>query len=291
MKRRLITFVSFGVILTAFLQLSKDHLSDGYTQMSGVSHAHAAIAEKQIFGQVHYEQASSLPSQASLLVQLVDQTVAGSQKVVSETRSPASSSGKTEFKLPVDLNDLDNAHKYSLKARISVGDSLIYVSETPTMVDHKQAGYIMRLASIGQPMPIVNKQKGIVGSEWIAREINDIQISQGTNVSLTVNSSVQAPALGLDNSAAVSSRFSVNGSGGCNRFFSVALINENSNSLTFDPLGMTFISCPEVVTDQENRFVNMMSKVRSYEVDKDNTLNLKDQHNRVIARFVTNNSI
>lgn len=291
MKRRLITFVSLGVAFVAFLQLSKDQILTSYTDISGVSHAHAAMVERQIFGQVHYDQVNTLPSQANLLVQLIDQSAAGSQKVVSETRIPASNSGKTEFKLPVGVTDLNVGHKYSLKARISIGDSLIYVSEVPTIVDPKQSGYIMHLASIGQQPSQTAKPKSIAGSEWVAREINDVSVFQGSNISLTVNSSVQIPALGVDNSASVTNRYTVNGFGGCNRFFSIALINETSNSLTFDPLGMTFMSCPDAISTQENRFASMVSKVRSYEIDQDNTLNLKDEFNNVIARFVANNSI
>ncbi|UXM96269.1 META domain-containing protein [Bartonella sp. HY329] len=291
MKRQLITFASIGVALVAFLHLSKDHIMANYTEISGVGHAHAAGIEKQIFGQVHYDQASPLPSQANLLVQLIDQSTAGSQKVISEARIPASNSGKTEFKLPIELADLSRDHKYSLKARISIGDSLIYVSETPTIIDPKQSGYIMRLASIGQQESAPNQIKSLTGSEWIAREINNIQPPQGLNINFTISNPMQMPALGINNNSAVANHYIVNGSGGCNRFFSMALINEKKNTLTFDPLGMTFISCPETVTGQENRFVNMISKVRSYEIDKDNTLNLKDEYNHIIARFVTNNSI
>jgi len=66
----------------------------------------------------------------------------------------------------------------------------------------------------------------------------------------------------------------VNGSAGCNNYFST-YTTEEKGSLTFGPAGSTLIACAEPILTQEIKYLGNLSLVISYEID-DRTLMLKD---------------
>lgn len=289
MKRRLITVFFLGIALFAILRLSNSEFFSDYTEISAVSSAHANT-DRQIFGQVYYDKTNSIPNQANLTVQLIEQDHNGIEKVVNETHLTASPSGTTEFKLPIHINELKSKYTYSLKARITFGDSLIYVSETPTMISLQQSGYVIHLASIGQGQSITSQSNEIIGSKWVALEIDNVAVIEGTDINLTIDKA-QTPILGINNNTSITNHYNVSGSDGCNRFSSTAIVNESKQTLSFNPLGMTFMACAQALNQQEIHFANMISNVHSYAIDQDNILNLKDKYNKIIARFMANNSI
>jgi len=242
---------------------------------------------EHIHGQVIYQQRIALPPQALLLVQLVDVTHPDRpQEVVVEQRLALDDEVPVSFSLPLTLQELPKENLYALKAQISVGDSLWFVHNPPLALETDKSAYLLRLEMVAQNATNAPVKTGIEGRQWIADYIDGIAALDGVVVDMMIEDDIAA----LPNSATAGDkpfeRHSVTGSGGCNRYFSTALLDSQAH-LHFEPIGMTFMLCEEAISHQENRFVAMMAKVHRYLIDNSDHLYLMDENNQTIARFST----
>lgn len=77
----------------------------------------------------------------------------------------------------------------------------------------------------------------------------------------------------------------VSGSAGCNTYTGPATVDESGNTMTLGPdIASTMMACGEDVMSQEQRFLDGLTRVTSYEMAND-TLTLLDANDVAVAEF------
>jgi putative lipoprotein len=227
-----------------------------------------------VTGTVAYLQRSALPPDAIVHVQLQDVSAQDKPaRIVAEAKIPTE--GKQvpiAFRIPYAATDIDPAHRYVVRATISVGGKMIFTSTTAYPVI--TGGASTEVAIMVQPVsahPAAgsrHRPAKLEGREWSLVELG----GKPANASLDG----KTPNLLLN---ANDRRLS--GSGGCNRL--VGGYELRGQSLHFTPAGLTRMACPEHLMTQEQAFVTALQSTTSYRIVGD-TLELSDS-SQVLARF------
>lgn len=237
----------------------------------------------KIHGQVIYDQRAALPPQAMLVVQLAErERTSNLQKIIAENRLKITDHVPLDFTLPVTTGQLDKNFFYALQAKISVGDALWYVNETPMPVEPGRAGYLIRLTTVEDGSAEIADKNDIKGREWLAEDIFNNGIIDNSRITLFIENKAKP-----DPAGDIAKHYNASGSGGCNRYFTTATLNENDNTLAFGTPGMTFMACAEAISTQEARFVDMLSKVRAYRINERGILYLLDENRTPLSRFAS----
>ena len=93
--------------------------------------ASAAAREAMLMGTVNYRERMALPPNATVLVQLVDISLADAPaQVIAEDRITGATGGSIPYRLRFDQNMIKPRHTYALQARISDGDRLLFINTT-----------------------------------------------------------------------------------------------------------------------------------------------------------------
>jgi len=242
----------------------------------------AAALSEQIHGQVIYDARSALPPQAVLDVKLTATDSAGQQStaIIAETRQQLLGRSPLDWNLPIALSALAAQKSYSLQAKISGGDTLLFVNTAPMPVDRNRAAYIMRLEKLDSASGDKADTGSFIGQNWLAEILLGKAIKANSEISLYIDATARAdPAENVK-------RYPVSGSGGCNRYMGSAAIDETNKMLRFSPLAATFIACAPDIARQEADFIAAMDKVRGYKFDETGALYLLDEEQRPLARFI-----
>ncbi|KAA6204787.1 MAG: META domain-containing protein [Candidatus Tokpelaia sp.] len=241
----------------------------------------AAALSEQIHGQVIYDARSALTPQAVLDVKLTADDPAGQQSavIIAETRQQLLGRSPLDWKLPVALSALDAQKSYSLQAKISGGDTLLFVNTAPLPVDRNRAAYIMRLEKLDNGSGDNADTGSFIGQNWLAEILLGKAVEASSEISLYIDTTARTdPAENVK-------RYPVSGSGGCNRYMGSAVIDETNKMLRFSPLTATFIACAPDIARQEADFIAAMDKVRGYKFDQTGAFYLLDEAQRPLARF------
>lgn len=245
--------------------------------------AFSASEKVTIKGGVNYLQRIALPQHAYLVVQLVDVSkVDGPFPTVAEITLKPTGSVPFAFILPVEKANLKKDHKYALQARITVGDVLWFVSDKRTQVNiaDKNHHYEINLGMVSQFDTAKQVPTEIPGKEWKVEDILNKGVIDNSHMTVVIdkNDAKREPT--------ALSKYRVNGSGGCNHYSTSVTIDEQQQIIDFDPPAMTFMACADAISQQENRFVEMLGKAKSYEFDDVGRLILKDGEDNYLARLV-----
>lgn len=282
MKRKMITAVSLSAAALVSLGIISIPAIIMNASVSSISIAETA----NIYGQVTYLENVKLPDHATLIVQLVDVSDPnGAIVVVSEFTKQPKSQVPLEFNLPLDRSKIKQNDQYALQARILVGDVLWFVSDTRLAVDidNLNKNYQINLAMVNQnsantPTPPTE----INGIEWIVQNIFNSETLAASHMTISVEN--KSDNVESDEKL----RFKVTGSGSCNRYSTILTMNKTDNTISFAAPSMTFIACSDKIAQQENRFIDMLSKAKSYEFDDLGRLYFNDSEGQSIARLVPN---
>lgn len=91
----------------------------------------ATARETLLRGTVNYRERMALPPNATVLVQLVDISLADAPaQVIAEDRITGATGGSIPYRLRFDQNMIKPRHTYALQARISDGDRLLFINTT-----------------------------------------------------------------------------------------------------------------------------------------------------------------
>lgn len=91
----------------------------------------AVARETLLRGTVNYRERMALPPNATVLVQLVDISLADAPaQVIAEDRITGATGGSIPYRLRFDQNMIKPRHTYALQARISDGDRLLFINTT-----------------------------------------------------------------------------------------------------------------------------------------------------------------
>lgn len=281
MKRYILAALTFGATALASVSLV---VLPAFIMNTVVPTYSVASETLTIHGDVTYLQRIELPQHAYLVVQLVDVTNAdGPFPIVAEIAQQPNGSVPIEFDLPVDQANIAPQHKYALQARIAVGDVLWFVSDERKMIvpEDKNARYELVLGMVNQstttPKPVSTT---ISGHEWKVEDMFGTGIIDNSHLTVAVEPKAE------DKKAGDHPKYRITGSGGCNRYTTSAVIDDERDIISFDPPAMTFMACAEAISQQESRFIEMLAKAKSYMFDDLGRLILKDENGNYVARLV-----
>ncbi|MGH6762758.1 MAG: YbaY family lipoprotein [Phyllobacterium sp.] len=210
----------------------------------------SVAAEKTIKGHIVYRERIALPPEATLNVQLADVSLAdAAATVITETSIQPAGQSPIEFSLTFDPEKIVPGHSYAIQARIATGDTLWFVTDeqhqiTPLDVTDPLS---IRVTSIRQSASEI-RQLGIADAKWLAEDINGGGVIDYAQTTLSIASDGE-----------------VQGSGGCNPYFSTATIKQNE--ISFTPVSTTYVQCPPALMDQERKFYEMLSHAKSYRIE------------------------
>ncbi|MBV2142724.1 META domain-containing protein [Falsochrobactrum sp. TDYN1] len=207
-------------------------------------------AEKIVSGKVLYRERIALPPEAHLTVQLNDISHADAPaKTIAETRIETVQGSPLPFAISFDADQIKPGHSYALQARITAGDTLWFVNDERYFIDLEKP-----VAAIDINVVMVRKStddrvaSSIEGRDWLAEDIQGGGVIDNAQTTLTINTDGAA-----------------SGSGGCNRYFSKTVIS--GKSISFAEIGSTYMQCPPALMNQERKFLDALSKTRSYKME------------------------
>lgn len=280
MKRNVFAAVTFAA--TSLLGVSLLTIPAFFINTAEI--AYSAMKIEPVHGDVTYLQRIALPPHAYLVVQLVDVTNPnGPFPVVAEVSQRADGSVPIEFELPLEHANINPDHKYALQARIAVGDILWFVSDERTPINPKNQTdhYELVLGMVNQTTTIQKPiSTTIAGREWKVEDMFGAGIIDDSHLTVSVEAKSE------EKKADSFPKYRVTGSGGCNHYTTSAFIDNDKDVIAFDPPAMTFMACAEAISQQENRFIEMLAKAKSFMFDDLGRLILKDDSGNYIARLV-----
>ena len=207
-------------------------------------------AEKTISGKALYLERIALPPEAHLVVQLSDISLADAPaKMIAETHLDSVQGSPIPFAISFDTSRIEPGHTYALQARISAGDTLWFVSDQRYTIDPEKPALPVDIKMVMVRKSAENVAViGIEGKDWLAEDILGGGVIDDAQTTLTVTADGAA-----------------SGSGGCNRYFSKASIS--GRNISFAEIGSTYMQCPPALMNQERKFLDVLSKTRSYKME------------------------
>lgn len=235
-----------------------------------------------LHGQVVFDTTQgSLPPQSSLTIQLIaSDTADNGQNVVRQVVIPVSeASSPVDFTLPA--VELDDTRTYVLKARIAVGDTLLYADESAMPVDLSHSAYRIHLAQIASSENIQTADKNqIIGRVWLAEDLMSDGIIDNSHMTLQIAEVTPVTEEGA------AKNYRATGSGGCNRYNASLILDEQSQVIKFDhSIPTTMMSCGEALLTQEGKFIDMLTRASSYKFNEHGMLYLLDDNQNPVGRF------
>lgn len=220
-------------------------------------------AERRISGKVLYRERIMLPPQALVTVSLLDVSRADAPAdVLAQTQIKGKSASPFDYELQFDPARIDPRHRYSLQARITVGDQLIFISTTSNPPDFE------REAQEDILVTRVGATPGNLGGSWLAEDIEGGGVIDNLQTTLTIGTDGQ-----------------VSGSTGCNRFSGKAEVE--GRKLQIGALGVTSRMCVDAAMAQEQKFLAALAKVRGFQIDTEkDLLFLQDEAGSPVMRLI-----
>jgi putative lipoprotein len=219
-----------------------------------------ALAGKvTLTGEVTYRERIALPDDATLEIQLVDQSLPAAPPRL-DVRAPIGAGQvPLSFTLAFDDTLIVPGHTYALMATIGVESGMLFRNFEPYAVDPLAPfGPISIVTNLvghvetGAPSsePETPAPPAIFDTTWTAVSIDGTHVLPHTIVSLTVASDMRA-----------------GGSSGCNSWFAQAEVK--GDTVAFGQIGSTRKSCGEAIDAQEAAFDQTLASTVSWQVDGD----------------------
>jgi putative lipoprotein len=221
----------------------------------------ALAAKVTLSGQVTYRERIALPDNATLKLQLIDQTLPGLPPRL-EVKAPI---GAGQVPLSFSLGFEDSlilpSHTYALIASIAVPEGVMFRNAEP---------YVLNPLAPAQPVVIVTNrfvtaadqaaassapevappQPGILDVTWSATTIKGTNVLPRAHPTLSIGADMRA-----------------GGSTGCNSWFAQAELQGDAFHL--GKIGSTLIGCPDAVAQQETAFADALSQSARWQVSGD----------------------
>jgi putative lipoprotein len=218
-----------------------------------------------ITGTITYRVRMALPPNAAIDVRLEDVSRADAPAtiVAENIFAAAGKQVPIPFQLPYSAGDIQPGHRYHVRAQITSGEKLLFVTTTayPVLTNGAPStvNMVLQPVSRGSSSPAsraeANRETAestpLFGTTWTLTELNGkpLASAMGNNPAQLV----------LDESQ---NRYS--GSSGCNRL--TGTIELKGDSLNFGAGASTMMACPEPLMKQEQAFAKMLQSVTSYRI-------------------------
>ncbi len=236
-----------------------------------------------ITGTITYQVPMPLAPEAAIDVRLEDVSIADAPaKLIAENVfSALGQQVPIPFQLPYSAQDIQPSHRYAVRARITLGETLLFTTTRiyPVLTNGapSQVALVVEPAGARPAAPAAGSApapsnpaapNALRGTRWMLIELNGKPVA---------SMNPQNPAyLVLDPDQ---KRYS--GSSGCNKITGTFQLNGNSLEL----LGgaMTMMACPDPIMKQEQEFNQALTDTGSYQIEG-NTLELLARK-KVVAKF------
>jgi putative lipoprotein len=238
----------------------------GLLAIAALSPATSAEAKTTVLrGTVNFRERMALPSNVSVVVQLVDVSRADAPaEVIAEDRIVNATGSPIPYRLSFDHARINLRHRYALQARITDGDRLLFTTTKHHAIYAGGRNNTRILVHrVSQPASPATSPAG----KWLAEDI------LGGGVIDRLQTVLEIAADG-----------SVTGTGGCNRFRGKATIN--GDRINFGALAGTKMACTPAAMDQEHKFHQALSAAKSFRVQPyERRLILLNGAGRAVARL------
>lgn len=220
-----------------------------------------AIAAKiDLPGQVTYRERLALPKDATLELQLVDQTTPNLPPRLDVRATIGAGQVPLTFNLNFDDAMILPGHSYALIAAISAGGGLLFRNFEPYVVNPlaPAAPIVIVTNLVGRietgasssTEPAIAETPAILNVTWTATQIGDATILPRTKPSLSISDDMRA-----------------GGSGGCNSWFAQAEID--GDTLRLGSITSTLKACTQPINLQEQAFHAALTAAMTWQVDAD----------------------
>ena len=220
----------------------------------------AFAAKIDLPGQVTYRERVALPDDASLELQLVDQTTPNLPPRLDVRATIGAGQVPLSFNLNFDDALILPGHSYALIAAISAGGGLLFRNFEPYVVNPLAptqpvvivTNLVGRIetGTASSSAPAVPEAPAILDVTWTATHIGDVAILPRTAPSLSISSDMRA-----------------GGSGGCNSWFAQAEID--GDTLRLGSITSTLKACTQAINQQEQAFHDALIAAATWQVDAD----------------------
>ncbi len=243
--------------------------------MGGLTDLPAAAADQLVvMGSATYRERMMLPSNAVFEAVVVDASRADAGAVpVGKTRLTKLTGSPIHFSIPVAARKIDNNRVYVVRAKIIVGDKLIFTSEHAYPVFTRGAGSFVDILLVG----IGQKQAGVKSNASLVNTYWKIVTMHGDKVVAT--GAKREPHLILKTTDA-KPKFTA--TVGCNQL--MGGFTAEADSLMFDAPMSTRMACPPPLDKLEKQLTTLLLETRRWRTRGD-TLELLDGKGSRLAFF------
>lgn len=264
------TVVSRGPIwpaLSIFLTLTQPSIAAQAPEAGG------GKAIPVITGSVFYRERIALPPDAALEVTVENVSKADAPApVIGQLRLMPTGQVPIHFKAPYDPNRVQPQHRYALRARIMVGERLLYTTTQSYPVLTQGAGThveMMPMQRVAAPEKTDTKpDRELTNTYW------KLTALRGQPVKTRDQQREAHIILQTENDRIV-------GSGGCNRLMGGYRLE--GNTVDFSKIASTQMACMESM-EQETAFFQVLQDTRTWKIQGD-TLELLDGSGAKVADF------
>ena len=254
-------------VLSIFLTLTQPSIAAQAPEAGG------GKAIPVITGSVFYRERIALPPDAALEVTVEDVSKADAPApVIGQLRIMPTGQVPIRFETPYDPNRVRPEHRYALRARILLGDRLLFTTTQSYPVLTQGAGThveMMPMQRVAAPEKTDTKpDRELTNTYW------KLTALRGQPVKTRDHQREAHIILQTDNHRIV-------GSGGCNRL--MGGYGLQGNTVDFSKIASTQMACVEGM-EQETAFFQVLQGTRTWKIQGD-TLELLDESGAKLASF------
>jgi putative lipoprotein len=246
----------------------------------------AAAAEgTAITGTATYRERMLLPAGSVLEATLEDVSRADAPAtVIGRARVESAGSPPIRFTIGYDPAAIEPRHRYVVRARVTVGDRLLFITDTasPVLGPDSPSHVDLLLKRVGQggarpvPAPASPEAKAPEPAAAAPLENSYWKLIELDGVTVAVAEKQREPHLILHPDGR-----RLTGSGGCNHLAGSYVLD--GETLSFGRAAGTLMACPEGM-EQERAFLEALTRVRGFRIDGQR-LELLDAQGIPLARF------
>jgi putative lipoprotein len=208
-----------------------------------------------VSGTVTYRERMLLPPGAQLEVRLLDVSLADAPAItLAMQRVDEPGAPPFGFELEYDPAAIDPSHTYVVRATISMGDRLMFTTDTAHPVLTRDAGDQVDLVLVRVQAQAQPTNAPLLGTRWSLIAVGDESVARKPPPN---DPHLQLLAVGG----------SASGNSGCNRFS--GRFTSDGNSLAFGQMISTLMSCADpAMNELESRFLVAMASVDGFEIER-----------------------
>ncbi|WP_109468384.1 YbaY family lipoprotein [Albibacillus kandeliae] len=230
----------------------------------GTAQAQTATIDVTVF----FRERIMLPPNAEVLVELLDVSRADAPSITLASKQEPISGVPYSTQLAYDPADIDQRFTYTVAARITAGNRVLFRTTTayPVLTRGASDKVEVMLQMAADPATTAPVEDGMTGTVWEAFEIGGRALISET-----------PPTFAIDEAGAVS-LFA-----GCNMFAGQADLGEGTIAFP-RPFAGTMKACPETLSRLESDVLDAVSKTARYTLNGD-LLVLSNENDLALVRF------